>query len=47
MQHTTRGYLRLDTLEQTGLRMAVEVYFKDPNIAEIHEGAGIEGALLA
>lgn len=30
-----RQYLSLDTLKATGLRMPVEVYFKDPDVSEI------------
>ena len=32
--YEARQYLGLDTLKETGLRMPVEVYFKDPEVAE-------------
>ena len=31
--YAARQYLQLDTLKETGLRMPVEVYFKDPDVA--------------
>ena len=31
--YEARQYLGLDTLKETGLRMPVEVYFKDPAVA--------------
>src|SRR6478736_4086523 len=40
--YAARRYLGLDTLKETGLRMPVEVYFKDPDVAETFEGAGID-----
>ncbi|XIA65012.1 serine protease [Bradyrhizobium sp. TZ2] len=40
--YEARQYLGLDTLKETGLRMPVRVYFKDPAIAESTEGAGID-----
>src|SRR5262249_6727818 len=40
--YAARRYLALDTLKETGLRMPVEVYFKDPDVAETHEGAGVD-----
>jgi hypothetical protein len=40
--YAARRYLGLDTLKETGLRMPVEVYFKDPDVAETYEGAGID-----
>ena len=40
--YAARRYLGLDTLKETGLRMPVAVYFKDPDVAETHEGAGID-----
>ena len=40
--HQARQYLGLDTLKETGLRMPVRVYFKDPAVAESTEGAGID-----
>ena len=32
--YAVRRYLGLDVLKETGLRMPVEVYFKDPRVAE-------------
>jgi hypothetical protein len=40
--YAARQYLRLDTLKEAGLRMPVEVYFKDPDVAALFEGAGID-----
>jgi hypothetical protein len=40
--YAVRRYLKLDTLEKVGLRMPVEVYFKDPDVAARFEGAGID-----
>jgi hypothetical protein len=40
--YAARQYLRLDTLREVGLRMPVEVYFKDPDVAAEFEGAGID-----
>jgi hypothetical protein len=40
--YAARQYLRLDTLKEAGLRMPVEVYFKDPDVADQFEGAGID-----
>ena len=40
--YAARQYLRLDTLKEVGLRMPVEVYFKDPAVAAEFEGAGID-----
>jgi hypothetical protein len=40
--YAARRYLGLDTLKETGLRMPVEVYFKDPRVAELHEDIGID-----
>jgi hypothetical protein len=37
-----RQYLGLDAIRETGLRMPVEVYFKDPDVAERHEMTGID-----
>jgi hypothetical protein len=42
--YAARQYLRLDTLKEVGLRMPVEVYFKDPAVAALFEGAGIDDA---
>lgn len=39
--YAARRYLGRQTLEETGLRMPVEVYVKDPDFAERYEGAGI------
>ena len=40
--YAARQYLRLGTLKEAGLRMPVEVYFKDPDVAAQFEGAGID-----
>jgi len=40
--YQARQYLGLDTLKETGLRMPVRVYFKDPAVAASTEGAGID-----
>ena len=40
--YQARQYLGLDTLKETGLRMKVRVYFKDPAVAASTEGAGID-----
>src|ERR1700694_2001690 len=37
-----RRHRGLDALKETGLRMPVEVYFKDPDVAAGREGAGID-----
>jgi hypothetical protein len=40
--YAARRYLGLATLKETGLRIPVDVYFKDPDVAETFEGAGID-----
>jgi hypothetical protein len=40
--YAARRYLGLATLKETGLRMPVEVYFKDPDVAENFNAAGID-----
>jgi hypothetical protein len=40
--YEARQSLSLDTLKETGLRMPVEVYFKDPDVAEKNAVAGID-----
>jgi hypothetical protein len=40
--YETRRYLHLDTAKETGLRMPVEVFFKDPRVAELYENVGID-----
>ena len=40
--YASRQYLGLDTLKATGLRMPVEVYFKDPDVAARNELTGID-----
>jgi hypothetical protein len=40
--YAARRYLGLDALKETGLRMPVEVYFKDPRVAELHKDVGID-----
>ena len=38
--YAARRYLGLATLKETGLRMPVEVYFKDPDVAEDFKACG-------
>jgi hypothetical protein len=40
--YKARQYLGLGTLKETGLRMPVEVYYKDPDVAASTEIAGID-----
>ena len=40
--YAVRRYLGLDTLKETGLRMPVDVYFKDPRVAKIYKTIGID-----
>lgn len=40
--YAARGQLGLDVLKETGLRMPVEVYFKDPRVAEEFKDVGID-----
>jgi hypothetical protein len=40
--YAARQYLGLETLKETGLRIPVQVYFKDPDVAEATEVAGID-----
>ena len=40
--YEARQYLGLDTLKETGLRMPVRVYFKDPAVAASNEAAGFD-----
>jgi hypothetical protein len=40
--YTARRYLPLSTLKELGLRMPVEVYFKDPLVAELHKDVAID-----
>jgi hypothetical protein len=40
--YEARQYLSLDTLKETGLRMPVNVYFKDPAVAASNEAAGFD-----
>jgi hypothetical protein len=40
--YAARQYLGLGALKETGLRMPVQVYFKDPDVAETVEGAGFD-----
>jgi len=40
--YAARRYLGLHTQQEFGLRMPVEVFFKDPDVAETYEGAGID-----
>ena len=40
--YAVRHYLGLDTLRETGLRMPVDVYFKDPRVAKTHKRIGLD-----
>jgi hypothetical protein len=40
--YAARRYLGLDVLKESGLRMPVEVYFKDPRVAELYKDIGID-----
>jgi hypothetical protein len=40
--YAARRYLGLDALKEIGLRMPIEVYFKDPDVAETYERVGID-----
>lgn len=40
--YAARRYLGLDVLKETGLRMPVHVYFKDPRVAERFKDVGID-----
>jgi len=40
--YASRQYLGLNTLKETGLRIPVQVYYKDPDVAETTEIAGID-----
>src|SRR6188508_2934330 len=40
--YAVRRYLGLDTLRETGLRMPVDVYFKDPRVAKTHKRIGLD-----
>jgi hypothetical protein len=40
--YQARQYLGIETLRETGLRMPVAVYFKDPAVARTSEGAGFD-----
>lgn len=40
--YAARRYLGLGTQQEFGLRMPVQVYFKDPAVAAAIEGAGID-----
>jgi hypothetical protein len=45
--YAARRYLGLATLKETGLRMQIEVYFKDPAVAKATEGAGFDEQFTA
>jgi hypothetical protein len=45
--YAARRHLGLATLKETGLRMPVEVYFKDPDVAETFENVGIDKEFTA
>jgi hypothetical protein len=40
--YAARRYLSLDAQKDTGLRMPVDVYFKDPRVAELYKDIGID-----
>ncbi|PBC01488.1 serine protease [Mesorhizobium sp. WSM3860] len=40
--YSSRHYLSLDAQKETGLRMPVQVYFKDPRVAELYKDIGID-----
>ena len=40
--YAARQYLGLDAIKETGLRIPVEVYFKDPDVAETVEAAAFD-----
>jgi hypothetical protein len=40
--YAARRYLRLGTIKETGLRIPVQVYFKDPAVAETFKDAGVD-----
>jgi hypothetical protein len=40
--YAARQYLRLDTLKEAGLRMPVEVYYKDPEVTARIQGGGLD-----
>src|SRR5262245_13730389 len=40
--YAARRYLGLDALKELGLRLPVEVYFKDPRVAEVFKEVGID-----
>ena len=40
--YAARKYLGLDVLKETGLRMPVQVYFKDPRVAELFKDVGFD-----
>ena len=45
--YAARGHLGLDVLKETGLRMPVQVYFKDPRVAERFKDVGGAGEVVA
>jgi hypothetical protein len=45
--YAARRYLGLATLKETGLRLPIEVYFKDPAVAKASEGAGFDNEFTA
>ena len=45
--YAARRYLGLATLKETGLRLPIEVYFKDPAVAKVSEGAGFDNEFTA
>jgi hypothetical protein len=45
--YAARRYLGLASLKETGLRLPIEVYFKDPAVAKELEGAGFDNEFTA
>jgi hypothetical protein len=45
--YAARRHLGLATLKETGLRLPIEVYFKDPAVAKASEGAGFDNEFTA
>ncbi|WP_247408869.1 serine protease [Bradyrhizobium sp. 76] len=45
--YAARRYLGLAALKETGLRLPIEVYFKDPAVASASEGAGFDTEFTA
>ncbi|MFH1340472.1 MAG: serine protease [Pseudomonadota bacterium] len=45
--YAARRYLGLATLKETGLRLPIEVYFKDPAVAKVFKDAGFDDDFTA